>query len=352
MSLTARNWIERCHKYTFIDGDSGFQVNFAGMQFKESSLDELEKRFLSPQGFLYDYAGGNGKVELPTPDECLANFPNVFGWWTPIENGAFFTGDYLLGLLRNTREGATEERIQWCRTLLHGLFRLQDAAETEGCILRGLGSDGKCHYPATSCDQVVPWLLALYEYQRHPMATAEERTECRSRLLRVLTALRALNWTIPGEKPGCERGSFLSGSSPAEATVSSVNHLLVTALLAELSGNDTDRALHRQSAADPLPFGGTRLDILENGFSTHPLWMGWFLAHTVYAMRLLSEISPLPEVRKAAQKGIDSSARHFLPALPEWKRWRRGAAFSPNWRICRSRWRSPPATATSRCRRA
>lgn len=98
--------------------------------------NELKKRFLSPQGFLYDYADGNGEVELPTPDESLANFPNVFGWWTPIENGAFFTGDYLLGLLRNTREGATEERIQWCRTLLHGLFRLQDAAETEGCILR------------------------------------------------------------------------------------------------------------------------------------------------------------------------------------------------------------------------
>ena len=42
--------------------------------------NELQKRFLSPQGFLYDYAGGNGEVELPTPDECLANFPNVFGW--------------------------------------------------------------------------------------------------------------------------------------------------------------------------------------------------------------------------------------------------------------------------------
>ena len=91
------------------------------------------------------------------------------------------------------------------------------------------------------------------------------------------------------------------------------------------------------SYADEL-YKKTCRDILENGFSTHPLWMGWFLAHTVYAMRLLSEISPLPEVRKAAQKGIDSSARHFLPALPEWKRWRRGAAFSPNWRICRSRW--------------
>ena len=60
--------------------------------------NELKKRFLSPQGFLYDYADGNGEVELPTPDECLANFPNVFGWWTPIENGGFFTGLYLVGL--------------------------------------------------------------------------------------------------------------------------------------------------------------------------------------------------------------------------------------------------------------
>ncbi len=304
----------------------------------EHIQNELKKRFLSPQGVLYDYAGENGEVERPTPEECRATFPNVFGWWTPIENGAFFTGDYLLGLLRNTREAATEERIQWCRTLLHGLFHLQDAAETEGCILRGVGADGKCHYPATSCDQVVPWLLALYEFQHHPLASEEERAECRLRLLRVLNALRERNWTIPGERPGCERGSFLSGNTPAEAAVSSVNLLLATALLSGLSGEEADRILHIRSAVDPLPFGGSRLRILETGLSTHPLWMGWFLVHTVYAMRLLSEISPLPEVREAAEKGMEASARHFLPALPEWKRWRRGAAFSPDWRICRSRW--------------
>lgn len=65
MSLTARNWIERCHKYTFIDGDSGFQVNFAGMQFKESSLDELEKRFPAVHAEMQKIERG----EIKNPDE-------------------------------------------------------------------------------------------------------------------------------------------------------------------------------------------------------------------------------------------------------------------------------------------
>ncbi len=36
--MTPKVWVERCHKYTFIDGESGFQINFAGMIFEESDL--------------------------------------------------------------------------------------------------------------------------------------------------------------------------------------------------------------------------------------------------------------------------------------------------------------------------
>ena len=282
--------------------------------------EELKRRFLSPDGILYDYAGPAGEVILPLPGECRDNFPNPFGWWTPIENGAFFTGDYLLGLLRNLRRPAAGGRGEFARTLLHGLFLLQDRAQTEGCILRGIGADGSCHYPASSCDQVVPWLLALYEFQRHPASSELERAECRERLLRLLTALQKRNWTIPGDIPGYDRGSFLSGDTPEAALVSSVNLLLATAVMADLSGEATYRELHRRVATEPLPFGKSRLQILNGGTAGNPLWMGWFLTHTVYAMRLLTEISFLAEVREAAHCGLLCSGRHFLEALPEWKR--------------------------------
>lgn len=300
--------------------------------------EELKKRFLSPDGILYDYAGPNGEVELPEPEECRINFPNPFGWWTPIENGAFFTGDYLLGVLRNPWSVRTPEREEWIRTLLHGLFRLQDESQCDGCILRGIGSDGKCHYPASSCDQVVPWLLALYEFRRHPTASEQEKTECRKRMLRLLSALKERNWTIPGDAPGYERGSFLSGETPEAAVVSSVNLLLATALAADLTGGEAEQKLHTHAALEALSFGQNRLQILSAGLAGHPLWMGWFLAHTIYAMRLLTELSPLPEVRMAAQKGIERSAHHFADALPEWKKYRKNLAFSPDWRICGQEW--------------
>lgn len=301
--------------------------------------EELKRRFLSPDGILYDYAGPAGEVILPLPGECRDNFPNPFGWWTPIENGAFFTGDYLLGILRNLRRPAAGGRGEFARTLLHGLFLLQDRAQTEGCILRGIGADGSCHYPASSCDQVVPWLLSLYEFLRHPASSELERAECRERLLRLLTALQKCNWTIPGDIPGYDRGSFLSGDTPEAALVSSVNLLLATAVMADLSGEATYRELHRRVATEPLPFGKSRVQILNGGTAGNPLWMGWFLTHTVYAMRLLTEISFLAEVREAAHCGLLCSGRHFLEALPEWKRYRGGREFSPDWRICKPQWR-------------
>ena len=59
----------------------------------------LEKRFFSPENVLYDYVGLNGEVIIPVPEECMKNQPNPFAWNTPIENGAFFNGDLLTGLL-------------------------------------------------------------------------------------------------------------------------------------------------------------------------------------------------------------------------------------------------------------
>ena len=39
----------------------------------------LERRFTSPDGVLYDYAGPAGEVVLPTPEECTEGRPNALG---------------------------------------------------------------------------------------------------------------------------------------------------------------------------------------------------------------------------------------------------------------------------------
>ena len=39
------DWMDRCRKYTFVDGKTGFQINFAGMKFQDSAVTEMAERF-------------------------------------------------------------------------------------------------------------------------------------------------------------------------------------------------------------------------------------------------------------------------------------------------------------------
>lgn len=63
--MTPQLWAERCHKYTFADGDSGFQVNFAGMNFDENELRNLEDRFSTVHAEMQKIERG----EIKNPDE-------------------------------------------------------------------------------------------------------------------------------------------------------------------------------------------------------------------------------------------------------------------------------------------
>ena len=43
--MDERIWLDRCHQYSFVDGESGFQVNFAGMNFNTADMDRMAARF-------------------------------------------------------------------------------------------------------------------------------------------------------------------------------------------------------------------------------------------------------------------------------------------------------------------
>ncbi len=65
MAMTQQEWIERCRKYTFVDGTSGFQINFAGMDFQESQLQTLEAKIPSVHAEMQKIECG----EIKNPDE-------------------------------------------------------------------------------------------------------------------------------------------------------------------------------------------------------------------------------------------------------------------------------------------
>mgnify|MGYP000887701982 CR=1 FL=1 len=132
-------------------------------------------RFMSPDHLIYDYAGPEGEVDLPTPEECAACKPNAMAWWSPIEDCAFLTADYLTGQCNWYRREKSEERRGEIRGMVSGLFKLQDVCGVPGMIARGIGSDGKCHPRASSNDQVIPWLIALREFLKTDIPTESER---------------------------------------------------------------------------------------------------------------------------------------------------------------------------------
>ena len=59
------DWMERCRKYTFVDGKTGFQINFAGMKFQDSAVAEMSERFAGVHAEMQKIEKG----EIKNPDE-------------------------------------------------------------------------------------------------------------------------------------------------------------------------------------------------------------------------------------------------------------------------------------------
>ncbi len=59
------NWTDRCRKYTFVDGATGFQINFAGMAFNDADIENMGKRFVNVHEEMLKIERG----EIKNPDE-------------------------------------------------------------------------------------------------------------------------------------------------------------------------------------------------------------------------------------------------------------------------------------------
>ena len=76
----------------------------------ELAHTEIWRRFIDSYGIMIDFADMDGKVSLPTPEECKLGKPNALGWWAPIENGAMFNGLYVdAAILRWKRTRSAED---------------------------------------------------------------------------------------------------------------------------------------------------------------------------------------------------------------------------------------------------
>ena len=144
-----------------------------------------------PYGHVLDYADREGNTFIPTAEECRKAMPNPLGWWTPVENGAFFTGIYLRSLIAKYNKDKNEQTAKEIEILIKGLYLLQDVGSVEGFIARGVADDGRAHYPFSSDDQFTPWVLGLYSYYNCELC--QDKEAVKSRLFPLRRSLRELN---------------------------------------------------------------------------------------------------------------------------------------------------------------
>jgi hypothetical protein len=166
---------------------------------------ELWASRIDANGVILDYVG-----ELPTPEDCSLGRPNAIGWWSPIENGPMFTGLYLPAACeRARRSGAPEDKDQAHRLAL-GLLKCASVSDVPGFIARGMGTDGRCHYPLGSDDQTHPWFYGLHAYCMSGLPSAAERQRIVEKMKEVAETLEATGWRCPcdGAFKGQFRGSF------------------------------------------------------------------------------------------------------------------------------------------------
>ena len=170
------------------------------------------KRFVRmPYGHVLDYAGKNGENVYPDEKMCADYFPNPQSWWTCIENGAFFTGLYAGMLAEKYKKNPDEKTKRELEILTDGLFLLEDVSDVDGFIARGVGTDGKSHYPLSSEDQVGPWVYGLWKVFDSGAMSEEYKGKIKTHLRRQMNGLVASDFLIPTEWDKNVWGGLRSG---------------------------------------------------------------------------------------------------------------------------------------------
>lgn len=231
---------------------------------------EVFRRFIRmPYGHFLDYADDDGHAVIPTAEECRNIVPNMPGWWTPIENGAFFGGLYLRALIKRYEEIGCwlKEKERLAKDILiieRGLESLQDIGVRDGFIARGVADDGISHYPSSSEDQVVPWIMGMVAFMNSDLC--QDKGTVRERLLRTLNGLRKENWSIPCDYEDLTIYSNGWGNSTDFRGV--CKYLYCTRLLAELTEVPEDlRTFEDLRDGKPADCIYTRKEIVAHGFA-------------------------------------------------------------------------------------
>ena len=301
----------------------------------------LWEKFIGSEGLIHDYVG-----ELPTPEDCELGRPNAIGWWSPIENGPMFTGSYLAAFCERVRREGRPEDKEKIRRLVRGLLLCASVSEVKGFIDRGVGTDGKCHYPLGSQDQTHPWFYGLHAYAMSGIPSVQERREVVEKMREVGEALEALAWKCPcdGAFKGQSRGDFKSFRHHG-----AVMYLFNLRALYDVTRDPVWLERYRQAREERSPKSGkTRLEICAEGYphdreEIKNIDQGqlWIYVSSQGALAQLAIRDEDERARGRYREGLEINARGALAVIDGYKmfdnadtkifgnaKWREGY---PNW---------------------
>jgi len=304
----------------------------------EQAHTEIWRRFIDEYGIMIDFADMDGKVSLPTPEECRAGKPNALGWWAPIENGAMFNGLYMdAAILRWKRTKSADDATKALK-LMEGLILLNSISDVKGFVGRGVSTDGKSHYPMGSNDQTLPWFLGLWRYWESGIATDAEKARIAKHLVETAEEIVRLGWKMPAEAPFGTRGSF-EGFHFEEAS----RMLFTTRMLHRVTGDAKWRVMY---LAELEKRGGehnlTKRELCANGMKffyarTH----NWTSCTAVGALRGLWELEDDATLKADFAKGLIASAKLAAESLALARQWDNSdtSVFEMNWRVMNAGWK-------------
>jgi len=298
-----------------------------------------------PQGLVLDYTLGGDPDLLPTAEEATAGKPNAISWWTPLENGAFFTGLYLDGILRRQALTKSGEDREKARRLARGLMLCASVGTTPGFVARGVLADGKSHYGIGSDDQTAPWFYGLWRYLRSDIHNLEEKKEITAKLVEVAEAIRANGWQMPCDPVGIlETGQFRGGWNGHDYR--SVTRLLFVArIIFELTGDPGWKATYEQALVEKLPNGLTRPEVAARGipgeWEEHPQLAIDHIYIYVVSQAMMAELRTLegrPEVTDLYTASLRTSAQAVAHQMPPELTRLGTKPFRTDWRVMNTLW--------------
>ncbi len=280
----------------------------------------LANEFVYGPGLLMDYVG-----PMPTPEEAARAFPNAMGWWTPVENGAMFTGQWMPAVVQRGD-------AKLAKRLAEGLLKLSEVSDVPGFIARCVLEDGKSHWPCGSNDQTTPWLIGLWSYWRAPFAEPALKAKIAERCAEVAKALEKNGWWCPCD--GIFKGQNRGGLKDVVLPYYEVARFLFTLrALYEMTGDGHWLELYRVervAVRDQMAKGLAECEKDKAGRTDGH----WIYVSVAMALRDLIALEEDPAWRAVYREGFRDFAARTAPFMADRKDYdnqKRPFAYA-NWR--------------------